>query len=155
MKKYLFLLVAAAVLFGISVALGFLITLIRYVAEKPVAEVEVIKICQSEGGESYFGGYFAGDEFANVKILKIYDFAEFKKAAHKISKDGQRANLPFSDGSLSCNPPKCYKVDSLRNRGLSSWWHNFGYNWKMAIGYVFPVLITLCCVACFIITKKQ
>lgn len=109
----------------IALGMSFIITLGRYAAEKPVAEVELIKVCQSEGGNSYWGGYFNGNQFANVKILKVTDFEKFHRTASRISDDGQRANVDFSTDLEIGKVYKCYDKDSLRGGGLSSWWSNF------------------------------
>ena len=143
MKKYIVIAAAVAAVVAICTILSFFITLARYAADKPVAEVDVIKICQERGGESHWGGYFAGDQFANVQILKIHNSAKFKKVALKISKDGERANLRFADGYSHSDPQKCYASDSLRGGQLAGWWHNFGHYWNRTASLLSIIFLIL------------
>lgn len=112
---------------------GFGITVLRYAIDKPVAKVRLIKICQREGGESRWGGYYAGGFFANVAIISIADDAAFRDVAQLISNDGKRANLEF-DKSLSevGKEYECYGKHSLRGRGICSRWSNFDHYWKVS-----------------------
>lgn len=158
MKKLLeifpFFLGIMAIAFGIS----FIVTLGRYVAEKPVAEVELIKVCQGEGENSYWDGYFAGDQFADVKILRVTDSEKFCRTASQISDDGQRANVDFSTNLEVGKVYKCYDRDSLRGGGLSSWWSNFGDNLVRTFKFVAYGILFLCVGLIFLLvvtTKKK
>lgn len=113
---------------------GFGITVLRYAIDKPVAKVRLIKICQREGGESRWGGYYAGGFFANVAIISIADDAAFREITLLKSKDGKRANLVFQR-NLSLEEGKeyeCYGKDSLRGKGIASRWSGFGHHWKVS-----------------------
>lgn len=119
---------------------GGIITLIQYVVDKPVAKVRLIRICQSEGGESYWGGYYAGDHFANVEIISVSDEENFRETASRISKDGERANLYFRGHLEEGEVYDCYAKGSSRGGGIVSWWSCFRYNLGKNIGYIFLVL---------------
>ena len=122
---------------------GLLITLLRSVIAAPVAKVKILKICQKEGGESHWGGYFAGDFFANVEIVSIADDAAFRETAQRTSKDGKRANLDFAqDLSEVGKEYDCYGKNSLRGKGIVSWWSGFGDNWRITSG-IFVLICTL------------
>ena len=138
MKKHLETLKIVLIVVVFFVGLGLVINLVRYTADRPVAKVELIKFCRGEGGNSHFGGYFPGKQFANVKILSVSDTKEFQKVALKISKDGERANLNFSYG-LRGKTLKCYGEKSLRGSGLAGWWNNFGYYWKKTTLILFVI----------------
>lgn len=133
---------------------GFFITLFRYVIEEPVAKVKILKICQKEGGESHWGGYYPGSFFANVEILNIADDAAFRETAQLISKDGKRANLDFAqDLSEVGKEYDCYGKNSLRGKGIVGWWSRFGDNWKTASGAF--ALICLILAGIFIFYKEK
>ena len=132
MKNKFFILRFVLIFVASLSVLGLIITFVRYVAEKPIAKVEIIKICLKENGLINWEPVY---EFANVKILQIYNSEEFTKAATKISKDGQRANLNFSSYTKG-KIQKCYAKESLRfyDGGLARWWDNFGFHWKRITG---------------------
>ena len=133
---------------------GFCITLFRYVIEEPVAKVKILKICQTEGGESHWGGYFPGIFFANVEILDIADDAAFRETAQLISKYGKRANLDFAqDLSEVGKEYDCYGKNSLRGKGIVGWWSRFGDNWKIASNAF--ALICIILASMFIFYKEK
>lgn len=142
-KKLIACVALVSVVLVFFAAGGFCITLFRYVIEEPVAKVKILKICQKEGGESHWGGYFAGDFFANVKIVSITDDAAFRETAQRISKDGKRANLDFAQGLSEVGEEyDCYGKNSLRGKGIVSWWSGFGDNWRIASG-IFTLICAL------------
>ena len=133
---------------------GFFITLFRYVIEEPVAKVKILKICQKEGGESHWGGYYPGSFFANVEILNITAAAAFRDTAQLIYKAGTRANVDFAqDLSEVGKEYDCYGKNSLRGKGIVGWWSRFGDNWKTASGAF--ALICLILAGIFIFYKEK
>ena len=145
--------------FGILIAfyaiLGFVITFCRYAADKPVATVQIIKICQKEGGESYFGGYFPGEYFANVQIQDIKDEASFKETAQKISRDGQRANLDFSKNPEIGKSYSCYGKHSLRGCGIVGKWDNFADHWRETSLLCFSISVLICFIGLVIFAARS
>lgn len=130
-----------AALFAAVSCISFLITLGHYAGEKPIAEVELIKICQKD---MHNCGYTPGREFANVKILKVYDPEKFRHTAILISGDGQKANVKFLTNVEVGKVYKVYDRNSLRGPGLASWWSGFGNNLKITFNGIGIGLLFLC-----------